>query len=55
MIFVYSNVRETSPDIKETIVFLLLDIISTEISIKEDVENFEMEILNDVLVIRTGI
>mgnify|MGYP001796125755 CR=1 FL=1 len=42
MPFVYSNMREKSPDIKETIIFLLLDIISTEMSIKENIENFEM-------------
>ncbi|MEL6558110.1 MAG: hypothetical protein AAFQ94_07995 [Bacteroidota bacterium] len=42
MTFVYSNMRENSSDIKETIIFLLLDIISTEMSIKENIENFKM-------------
>ena len=41
MNFVYSNMRGSSEEIKETLILLLLDIIGTEKSIKQKIEDFE--------------
>ena len=41
MNFVYSNMRGSSEEIKETLILLLQDIIGTEKSIKQKIEDFE--------------
>lgn len=39
--FAFSNMQNSSKELKETIIFLLTDIINTEKSIKKDIEIFE--------------
>lgn len=41
MNYVFLNIKGTSKEVKETIVLLLRDIISTEISLKQDIEYYE--------------
>ncbi len=41
MNFAYTNVRETSQNVKETFILLLSEIIRTEMDLKVEIENFE--------------